>query len=74
MLRTHNSTYEVDSDRRDVAFRVGVIGESKKQTGLSYTRVTDEEELEEVVVSAGSGRSASYSGQITQQRVVSLSG
>lgn len=45
------STYEVNTDSRDVALRVGIIGESQQQAGLSYTRVSDEEELEEVVVS-----------------------
>lgn len=43
--------YEVDTDRGDVALRVGVIGESKKQTRLSYTGVSNEQELEQVVVS-----------------------
>lgn len=46
-------TYEIDTDGRNVGFGVGVIGETKQQAGLSYTRVADEEELEEVVVSAG---------------------
>jgi hypothetical protein len=53
-----SSTYEVNPDCRDVALRVGVIGEPKQQTGLSDARVTDEEQLEEVVVSVGSGQSA----------------
>lgn len=44
-------TYEVNADGRDVALGVGVIGESQQQTRLSDTRVTDQEELEEVVVS-----------------------
>lgn len=43
--------YEVNTDRGDVALRVGVIGESKKQAGLSYTGVSNEQELEQVVVS-----------------------
>lgn len=30
---------------RDVRLGVGVIGKSQQQTRLSYTRVTDEEEL-----------------------------
>ena len=42
---------EVDADCGDVALGVGVVGESKQQAGLSDTRVTDEEELEQVVVS-----------------------
>jgi hypothetical protein len=55
------STYEVDTDCGDVAFGVCVIGEPQEQAGLSYTRVSDEEELEQVVVSEGSGRSVASS-------------
>ena len=43
--------YEVDTDGRDVGLGVCVVGESQEQAGLSNTGVTDEEELEEVVVS-----------------------
>lgn len=45
-------THEVDADRRDVGFRVGVVGEPQEQAGLANTGVPDEEELEEIVVSA----------------------
>lgn len=44
-------TYEVDTDGRDVALGVGVVGEPKEQAGLSDTGVTDEQKLEQVVVS-----------------------
>jgi hypothetical protein len=43
--------YEVDSDGGDVRLRVCIIGESEQQARLSYTGVTDEEKLEEIVVS-----------------------
>jgi hypothetical protein len=43
-------TYEIDTDRGDVRLSVCVIGETEQQTRLSNTGVTDEEELEEVVV------------------------
>lgn len=43
--------YEVDTNCGDVGLGVCVVGESQKQAGLSNTGVTDEEELEEVVVS-----------------------
>lgn len=49
--RGSRQPYEVDTNCGDVALRVGVIGESKKQAGLSYTRVSNEQELEQVVVS-----------------------
>ncbi len=46
-------TYEIDTNSGNVGLGVGIIGETEQQARLSYTRVTDEEELEEVVVSAG---------------------
>lgn len=42
-----------DADRGDVRLGVGVVGEPKEETRLSDTGVTDEEELEEVVVFGG---------------------
>ena len=44
-------THEVDTDGRDVGLGICVVGESQEQAGLSNTGVTDEEKLEEVVVS-----------------------
>ena len=44
-------TYEVNPNSRDVAFRVGVIGETEQQARLSNTGVSDEEELKKVIVS-----------------------
>jgi hypothetical protein len=44
-------TYEVDADGGDVGLGVGVIGKPQQQTRLSDTGVTDEQELEEIVVS-----------------------
>jgi len=49
--RRRHVTYEVHTNGRNIAFRVGIIGETKKQARLSDTRVTDQEQLEEVVVS-----------------------
>lgn len=43
--------YEVDTNSRDIRLSVGIVGEPQQQTGLSYTGVSDEEELEEIVVS-----------------------
>lgn len=43
--------YEVDTDCGDVGLGVCVVGESQQQARLSNTGVTDEEQLEEVVVS-----------------------
>lgn len=45
-------THEIDTDGRDVGLGVGVIGESQEKTRLSNTGVSDEEELEEIVVSS----------------------
>lgn len=44
-------TYEVNTDSRNVAFRISIICKSEKQTRLSDTGVTDEEEFEQVIVS-----------------------
>ena len=43
--------YEVNPDGGYVAFGVCVVSKSKEQARFSYTGVTDEEELEEVIVS-----------------------
>lgn len=50
-IELDRSDLEVDADGGDVALGVGVVGESQEQAGLSDAGVTDEEELEEVVVS-----------------------
>jgi hypothetical protein len=46
-------THEVDTDGGDVGFSVGVVGKSQKQARLSNTGISDEEELEEIIVSGG---------------------
>ena len=43
--------YEVNADSRYVALCVCVVCKSEEQTGLSDSGITDEEQLEEVVVS-----------------------
>ena len=48
-------TYEVDADGGDVGLGIGVVGESQEKARLSNTGVTDEEQLEEVVVSVRVG-------------------
>jgi hypothetical protein len=58
-------TYEVDTDSGDVGLCVGVVGEPQEQARLADTRVTDEQQLEEVVVSGillvvGTGRKARF--------------
>lgn len=45
------ATYEVDADGGDVGLCVGVVGEPQQQARLADTGVTDEQQLEEVVVS-----------------------
>lgn len=58
----HGETYEVDTDGGDVALSVGIIGEPEQQARLADTRVSDEEELEEVVVSDSGARLARAMG------------
>lgn len=61
-------TYEVYADGGDVGLCVGVVGEPQQQARLAYTGITDEEQLEEVVVSsissaaAAAGRPANPAG------------
>jgi hypothetical protein len=52
-------TYEVDTDGGDVGLCVGIVGESQQQARLPDTRVSDEQELEEVVVSVAPSVSSS---------------
>lgn len=47
----HGTTYEVDANSGDVGFGVGIVGESQQQARLSDSRVTNQEELEEVIIS-----------------------
>ena len=49
--------YEVNTNGGYVAFSVCVVGESKQQAGLSDSGISDEEQLEEVVVSEQKGLS-----------------
>jgi len=51
-IKLDSPDLEVHANRRDVALCVRIVGEPQQQAGLSDARVTDEEELEEVVVSA----------------------
>jgi hypothetical protein len=48
-------TYEINTDCGNVGFRVGIVGEPQEKAGLSDTGVSDEEELEEIVVSSDAG-------------------
>ena len=43
--------YKVDTNSRDVALSVRVVGKSQQQARLSHARITDKEKLEEVIVS-----------------------
>jgi hypothetical protein len=58
--------HKINADGRNVAFRIGVIGESQEEAGLSDTRVTNKQEFEEIVVSAGNGPSVSMAMQAGQ--------
>lgn len=50
-IELDGANLEVDADGGDVGLGVGVVGKSEEKARLSDTGVTDEEELEEVVVS-----------------------
>ena len=47
----HLVTYEVDADGRDVGLGISVVGEPQEQARLADTGITDEQQLEQVVVS-----------------------
>jgi hypothetical protein len=70
MLMTH----EVDADGRDVALCVCVVGEPEQQARLSDTRVPDEEELEQVVVSAVPAVSGRLRGRRGQHQAAGFGG
>lgn len=44
-------THEIDADGGDVALSIRIIGEPQQQARLANSGVTNEQELEEVVVS-----------------------
>ena len=46
-------THKVNANSGDVALGVGIIRKSKQQARLAHARVSDQEQLEEVIVSAG---------------------
>jgi len=63
-----DDAYEVDADSGNVGLGVGVVGEPQEQARLADTGVTDEQELEEIVVSGGYVRSeqlATHPGRLT---------
>mmetsp|Transcript_2244 Transcript_2244/g.6664 ORF Transcript_2244/g.6664 Transcript_2244/m.6664 type:complete len:231 (+) Transcript_2244:224-916(+) len=49
-LQVDGADLEIDADGGDVAVRVGIICEAEQQTRLADTGITDEEQLEQVVV------------------------
>lgn len=42
-------TYEVNTDGRNVALGVGVVGETQQQTGFTDTGISDQQQLEQVI-------------------------
>ncbi|GAT27661.1 autophagy protein Apg9 [Aspergillus luchuensis] len=60
MMRSERpDTYEVNSDGGDVALRVGIVGKTEEQARLSNTRVSDEEQLEEIITQCHHDKGAS---------------
>ena len=47
-LELNGTDLEVDSNRRDVGFSVGVICETEEQTGLADSRVSNQKQLEQL--------------------------
>mmetsp|Transcript_11611 Transcript_11611/g.46911 ORF Transcript_11611/g.46911 Transcript_11611/m.46911 type:complete len:207 (-) Transcript_11611:180-800(-) len=49
-IKLNCANLEIDANRSDEALRERVVGESKQETALSHTAVSNEEELDQVVV------------------------
>jgi hypothetical protein len=67
-------THKIDADGRDVALCVCVVGETEQQARLSDARVSDEQELEEVVVSVAQAVSGGCGGVPNSARQSALHG
>jgi len=52
-FKLDSTNLEVDANRGDVTFCVGIVCKTEEEAGFSNTRVTDEKELEELIVLAG---------------------
>jgi hypothetical protein len=63
-------TYEVNADCGDVRLCVSVVGKSQKQARLSDTGITDEQKLEEIVVSNKKKRPVSSSPKRVEHLMV----
>jgi len=50
VVEIKGSDFEIDTDSGKEAFIEDVVGESEQETGLTDSRVTDKEKLEEVIV------------------------
>ena len=55
-VKLDGADLEVHPDGGDVGLGVGVVGEAEEEARLSHARVTDQEELEQVVTARGGGR------------------
>ena len=52
-LEFNGSDFEIDTNSGDIRFMISIIGESKQKTGFADTGITDEKQLEEIVVLRG---------------------
>lgn len=43
------ATYEINTNGRDITFCVSVVRKSKQQTGFSHTRISDQQQLKQVI-------------------------
>ena len=62
-LSLSSRTYEVDTDGGDVALGVSVVGEPQQQAGLPHARVSDQQELKQVVAIGTGGTKEKGGGQ-----------
>jgi hypothetical protein len=55
---------KVDANRGNVRLGVGVVGESEQQAGLAHTRISNQEQLEQIIATRQMNhlKKAYYSG------------
>lgn len=48
-IQFNGSNLEIDADGADVAFRIGIVGESQQKAGFANAGVTNQQKLEQIV-------------------------
>lgn len=73
----NGTDFEVHANRRNVGLSVSVLGEPQQETRLAYTRVSDQEKLEEIIAAIkekGEEAKNSKDACVRMKRIVSAKG